>query len=80
MSEFINQFIRGFLRKLGYVRFEHWEENGKHCLRIDGKLIAQSSESDVWMKDEEIHRMGWALLDECEWEDPELPRYYQIRR
>lgn len=36
---------------------------GRHWMSIDGKMIYQGPGADVWMRDEDIHRLVYHTID-----------------
>ena len=59
----LNKLIKNILRKFGYLKCDYGFSCGRHYIVIDGLVIAQSTGDDVWLKDEDVHRMGYVLLD-----------------
>ena len=51
------------LRQLGYLKVDYGFSCGRHWISIDAKIIAQTSGNDVWMRDADVHRLGYAVID-----------------
>jgi hypothetical protein len=51
------------LRLFGYYKIDYGYACGRHWIEIDGKVIAQTSGDDVWLRDEDVHRLGYVVLD-----------------
>lgn len=51
------------LRFFGYYRIDYGFSCGRHWMTINGKTIAQTAGDAVWMRDEDVHRLGYAVLD-----------------
>lgn len=63
--------IRWLLRFFGYYKCDYGFATGRHWVSIDGKVIAQTSGDDVWMRDEDVHAMGYYILDHGKhWSQP----------
>jgi hypothetical protein len=66
--------MRKILKRFGYLKVDYGFSCGRHWIEIDGNVIAQSSGDDVWMRDEDIHRLGYTVLDKGKyWSDPGKP-------
>ena len=64
--------IRNLLRKFGYLKVNYGFACGRHWVEIDGHVIAQASGEDVPMRDEDVHRLGYVIIDHGEfWDKPE---------
>ena len=63
MRHTLGRLVRRFLRRFGYLKVDYGCACGRHWVEIDGKVIAQSSGDDVWMRDEDVHRLGYAIID-----------------
>ena len=69
--QIIGSLVQRFLRRYGYLKVDYGFSCGRHWLEIDGKMIAQTSGDDVWLRDEDIHRLGYAIIDHGKyWTDP----------
>jgi len=55
--------LRWLLRHIGYYHIDYGFACGRHWIEIDGKIIAQTPGDDVWLRDEDVHRLGYAILD-----------------
>lgn len=67
----MKRLIAKILRRFGYLKCDYGFACGRHWVSIDGKVIAQSSGDDCWMRDEDVHRMGYVCLDHGEhWTKP----------
>jgi hypothetical protein len=55
--------VRRVLRRFGYLKCDYGFSCGRHWVEIDGKVIAQTSGDDVWLRDEDVHRLGYAIID-----------------
>lgn len=55
--------IQNILRRFGYLKVDYGFSCGRHWVSIDGKTIAQSSGDDVWLRDEDVHRLGYTIID-----------------
>ena len=51
------------LRLFGYYKIDYGYSCGRHWIEIDGKVIAQTPFDDVWLRDEDVHRLGYVVLD-----------------
>lgn len=40
---------------------------GRHWISIGGKVIAQTSGDDVWMRDEDVCDLARAIIPGCDW-------------
>lgn len=66
------------MKKFGYVKVNYGFACGRHWIEIDGKIIAQTNGDDVWLRDEDIHRLGYALFDHGRyWDYPDDPINYK---
>ena len=45
---------------------------GRHWIKINGKVIAQTPGDDVWLRDEDIVKLGRAVIPGCaeHWQHP----------
>jgi hypothetical protein len=41
---------------------------GRHWIKINGKVIAQTPGDDVWMRDEDVCDLARAIVPGCVWE------------
>lgn len=57
--------IRWLLWKFGYLKVDYGFSCGRHWIKIDGKVIAQTPGDDVWLRDEEITLLGRAVIPGC---------------
>ena len=70
--------VVSFLRKRGYLKVDYGFACGRHWIEIDGKVIAQTGGDDVWLRDEDVHRIGYAILDHGKhWYEPDEPINYR---
>lgn len=68
----MKKLIRCIFRKLGYLKVDYGFSCGRHWLCIDGKTIAQTSGDDIWLRDEDIHRLGFEIIDHGKhWDAPD---------
>lgn len=62
--------MRSILRWFGFYKIDYGFSCGRHWIEIDGKVIAQS-ENDILMCDEDVHRLGYEILDNGKhWAEP----------
>ena len=70
--------VVSFLRKHGYLKVDYGFACGRHWIEIDGKVIAQTGGDDVWLRDEDVHRIGYAVIDHGKhWYEPDDPINYR---
>jgi len=55
--------IQWILRKFGYIKADYGFSCGRHWISLDGKIIAQTPGDNIWMRDEDVHDLGYHLLD-----------------
>ena len=64
--------IGNILRKFGYYKCDYGCSCGRHWISIDGKTIAQTSGDDVWLRDEDVHKLGYICFDQGKhWDKPD---------
>lgn len=64
--------IRAILHKLGYLKVDYGFACGRHWIEIDGKTICQTSGDDIFLRDEDVHRLGYELIDKGKhWTKPD---------
>jgi hypothetical protein len=74
MRHTLGRLVRRFLRQFGYLKVDYGFSCGRHWVEIDGKVIAQTSGDDVWLRDEDVHRLGYAIIDHGKhWDTPNAP-------
>ena len=63
--------IRAILRWFGYYKCDYGAHAGRRWLEIDGKMIAQTPDADIWLRQEDVHRLGYELFDHGKvWTNP----------
>ncbi len=50
------------------VDIEHGFSCGRHWIRINGVMIAQTQGDDVWMRDADVCDLARAIVPGCTWE------------
>ena len=68
------------------VKIDYGFSCGRHWIKIDGKMIAQTPGDDVWMKDEDVCDLARAIVPGCIWEKayrltddyPEMDRFVGV--
>ncbi len=66
------KILKNILRYFGYLKVDYGFSCGRHWISIDDKIIAQTSGDDVWLKDEDVHRLGYIICDKGKhWTKPE---------
>jgi len=69
----MRKLIDAILRRCGYYRCDYGFSCGRHWVRIDGRVIAQSNADEVWMPDRFVHALGYVCFDRGRrWEEPRL--------
>lgn len=69
--------MRRLLKYFGFYKIDYGFATGRHWIEIDGKVIAQTSGDDVWLRDEDVHRLGYIVLDKgLHWNKP--PTTYNL--
>ena len=67
-----SETFENILRKHGYLKCDYGFACGRHWVAIDGKVIAQTQGDDCWLRDEDVHRLGYVCLDKGKhWVKPE---------
>jgi hypothetical protein len=59
----IVHLVRRFLRRFGYLKVDYGFACGRYWVEIDGKVISQTSATHVWLCDDDVHRLGYAIID-----------------
>jgi hypothetical protein len=59
----IMRLVRRFLRRFGYLKVDYGFACGRHWVEIDGTVISQTSATHVWLRDDDVHRLGYAIID-----------------
>ena len=73
MRHTLGRLVRRVLRRFGYLKVDYGFACGRHWVEIDGKVIAQTSGDDVWLRDEDVHRLGYAIIDHGKhWSSPNM--------
>lgn len=63
--------ISWLLKLFGYYKIAYGVACDRHWMSIDGKVIAQSPGDDLWLKDEDIHALGYVTVDHGKhWQKP----------
>jgi len=65
--------LRKILKFFGYYKIDYGFACGRHWIEIDGNVIAQTSGDEVWLRDEDVHRIGYTILDKGEHWDKPIP-------
>lgn len=55
--------IRWILRKFGYYKIRYGFSCGRHWIEIDGKTMAQTPGDAIWLRDEDVQRIGYVAID-----------------
>ncbi len=64
--------VDNILRRFGYYKCDYGFSCGRHWISIDDKIICQTSGDDVWMRDEDVHRLGYICFDHGKfWDKPD---------
>ena len=72
MKKILQNMLRRVLRRFGYLKVDYGCACGRHWVSIDGHTIAQASGEDVPMRDEDVHRLGYVIMDHGKyWDKPE---------
>lgn len=50
------------------VKIEHGFSCGRHWIKINDVMIAQTQGDDVWMRDEDVCDLARAIVPDCKWE------------
>jgi hypothetical protein len=71
MRHTIVHLVRRFLRRFGYLKVDYGFACGRYWVEIDGKVISQTSATHVWLRDDDVHRLGYAIIDHGKhWDRP----------
>jgi hypothetical protein len=62
--------IARLLKYFSYYKIDYGFTCGRHWIMIDGKGIAQTPGDAVWLRDEDVHRLGYIVIDGCCWGEP----------
>ena len=72
LKDNMKKILQNILRHFGYLKVDYGFACGRHWISIDDKIIAQTPKDDVWLKDEDVHRMGYIICDKGKhWTKPE---------
>jgi len=63
--------IKRILRYFGYYKIDYGFSCGRHWMSIDGKVVAQTSGDDVYLHDEDVHKLVYYTIDKGKhWREP----------
>lgn len=54
--------FKDVMRRAGYYEIDYGFSCGRHWISIDGKVIAQTEGDDIYLKDEDIRKIGQIIL------------------
>jgi hypothetical protein len=63
VSSTVRRLVGCVLRRFGYLKCDYGFSCGRHWVEIDGRTVAQTSGDDCWMRDEDVHRLGYVCMD-----------------
>lgn len=67
--------FKNILKRFGYLKVDYGFSCGRHWIKIDDKIICQAN-CDVYLKDEDVHRIGYFILDNGKyWRQPDDPTF-----
>lgn len=66
----MKKVIDKILRYFGYYKIDYGFSCGRHWISIGGKILAQTPGDAVWMRDEDVHRLAYIVIDGCVWSEP----------
>jgi hypothetical protein len=68
---FVALILGVVLGRVGYIRASYGFATGRHWIILDGKMIYQGVNADVRMRDQDVHKLGYCVLDKGKhWTDP----------